>query len=274
MQVRLSRDPHEALGIPGGATAPEIRHAFLTLTKQYHPAKFARMAVDVQKLANEVFLMLRAAHDNLSRPSVTPRQSGPIPTLRATTQPRAANPANGTGGTATVRPPSGPQARAPIAPAVTQPIRPVGVAPTGPRPITPSPPPASRTAPSGPNPTVGRPPAGEALRPGSARVATPAQGFPVVAPAAAPSSDREIAAVLQLIDVGQLAAAKVALESMTARSPGMPRLRALLHYVKGREAQLGKQIDVARVELQDALQIDPDLQLAKTALAELFTRRK
>ena len=45
-------------------------------------------------------------------------------------------------------------------------------------------------------------------------------------------------------------------------------------YARGREAQLDRRLDDARVELQDALDLDPELQLAKTALTELFTRRK
>jgi hypothetical protein len=80
--------------------------------------------------------------------------------------------------------------------------------------------------------------------------------------------------ILELVKLGQLAAARVALETLTAKSPNVPRYQAMLHYARGREAQLAKRVDEARVELQDALQIDPDLALAKTALAELFTRRK
>lgn len=259
MQVRLSRDPHEALGIPGGAGAPEVRNAFLSLTKQFHPAKFARMATDVQKLANEVFLALRAAHDCLSRASVTPKQSGPIPTLR------------------------GPQQRALIMPTstptngtkVTQPLRSISPAtrPSGPwsgQPLENDPararlahrsPPATSRSPSGATPTVARTPLTSTTRP-----APPVAG--------AGDTDRELSPILQLFADGQVAAARVALESLTTRSPTVVRFEALLHYAKGREAQLAKQIDVARVELQDALQLDPELQLAKTALAELFTRRK
>jgi hypothetical protein len=47
-----------------------------------------------------------------------------------------------------------------------------------------------------------------------------------------------------------------------------------MSYARGREAQVGGRVDDARVELQDALELDPELQLAKTALTELFTRRK
>ena len=77
MQDRLARDPSAALGVPAGATVDDVRSAFLELTKQFHPVRFGRMAVDVQKMANEVFLSLRAAHDGLAK--ALRRQSGPIP---------------------------------------------------------------------------------------------------------------------------------------------------------------------------------------------------
>jgi hypothetical protein len=86
--------------------------------------------------------------------------------------------------------------------------------------------------------------------------------------------ERELAPILELIAQQQLPAARVALETLCTRQPQNLKYRALLCYARGREAQLAQRIDEARVELQDALQLDPDLQLAKTALAELFTRRR
>jgi Tfp pilus assembly protein PilF len=87
-------------------------------------------------------------------------------------------------------------------------------------------------------------------------------------------ADRELAGVLEQLQRGQWEAARQTLAALAARAPDVPRYRALLSYARGREAQLAHRLDEARVELQDALQIDPELQLAKTALAELFTRRK
>ena len=70
MQDQLARDPASALGLGAGAAPDEVRAAFLHLTKQFHPVRFGRMALDIQKLSNEVFLALRAAHeiDELVRP--------------------------------------------------------------------------------------------------------------------------------------------------------------------------------------------------------------
>ncbi|MFN0247438.1 MAG: hypothetical protein ACKV2T_11175 [Kofleriaceae bacterium] len=252
MQARLGRDPHEALGLAGSPSAGEIRNAFLTLTKRFHPQKFARMAPDIQRLANEVFLSLRAAHDTLSRPtSASTRKSGPMPTLQSLPRPNGAAP--------------------PVSRAPTPPVMPRGPTASG-----------SGAMPPTPTPHV---PAGQPVRPftNARPAAGPVGARPTPAPTATPAKPATpiataqadpLVPILELIKLGQLPAARIALEALTARSPNVPQYQALLHYARGREAQLSKRVDEARVELQDALQIDPDLALAKTALAELFTRRK
>ncbi|MDX2091114.1 MAG: hypothetical protein SFX73_24855 [Kofleriaceae bacterium] len=368
MQDRLARDPYEALGVAPGAQPVDVRNAFLGLTKTYHPARFARMAVDVQKLANEVFLALRAAQDQLSRPSVnsgpTARRSGPI----AATPPRASSPPltaphgarpsiapqTTSGGGVPVAPsaqasaapasgvpspassaqtapyagtpsatspstrptaPSAPEQRpAPaqrfVSPASTI-TRPYGTTTPPGTPGTPGPsgaspgagasmtgsapaatPPATRTGSTGSIPALSRtstsrigqqgrnpaasptPMAPPTVTPVSNPRVTPATGVPAISNARTPTVDRELAPILELLNQGQFAASRIALETLAARSPDVVRYRALIAYAKGREAQLARRIDEARVELQQALQIDPNLELAKTALAELFTRRK
>src|SRR5688500_6798269 len=109
MQARLARSPYDALNIPAGDAAPEqVRAAFLELTKTYHPAKFARMSPELYKLANEVFLGLRAAYDQLSRPRATQvRQSGPLPFIPAKT------PGQGTAAIPVARPGTQPRANVP-----------------------------------------------------------------------------------------------------------------------------------------------------------------
>jgi curved DNA-binding protein CbpA len=180
MQDRLARDPASALGLVANATADDVRAAFLQLTKQYHPVRFGRMALDIRRLSNEVFLALRAAHDALAKASRRPLPS-----------------------------------------------------------------------------RVGRPH-------GTIRQAG---GDQVVAPV-------DEAAALDLLQRQQWDQARSVLHQLSARDPGSKRIRALMCYARGREAQLDRRVDDARVELQDALELDPDLQLAKTALTELFTRRK
>jgi len=83
-----------------------------------------------------------------------------------------------------------------------------------------------------------------------------------------------LTAILDLVQKGQWESARSALHILTAKAPTVPRYHAMLAYVRGREAQLARRLDEARVELMHALQLDPDLDLAKTALGELFTRRK
>jgi hypothetical protein len=274
MQDRLVRGPIAALGISASATAEDARSAFLQLTKQYHPVRFGRMAVDIQKQAHEVFLALRAAHDSVLR------------TLRRGTGPIAISP--------TPVAISGP-ATAPVS------------APHGAPSPSPSPSPSPHGAPPavsangrggaqalpmrGPRPpgqdAAGAPTAG--LRSGASRpVAAPAVPVAPVGPAASgrtpgvarpagstgPITAQDEAAVVDLLQRQQWNQARSALHQLSARDPGSKRIRALECYARGREAQLDRRLDDARVELQDALDLDPDLQLAKTALTELFTRRK
>src|SRR4051812_2154644 len=87
MQDRLARDPLSPLRITAPPTGGGGRSGFLELTKLYHPVRFGRMAVDIQKLSNEVFLALRAAHDSVTK--VIRRQTGPIATSRAPASPGA-----------------------------------------------------------------------------------------------------------------------------------------------------------------------------------------
>ncbi|MBA2540884.1 MAG: J domain-containing protein, partial [Deltaproteobacteria bacterium] len=89
MQTRLSESPHIALGLPRNASATEIRSAFLQLTKTFHPARFGRMSTEIQRLSNEVFLLLRAAHDALAKPKPTGRANSTTatPTTKTVTRP-------------------------------------------------------------------------------------------------------------------------------------------------------------------------------------------
>lgn len=263
MQDRLARDPAFALGLASNPTVEEVRAAFLRLTKQYHPVRFGRMALDIQRLSNEVFLALRAAHDTLAK--VARRQSGPIMIARTPT-PSA----------------SQLQSQLPV-PSPSLPHSPTGVPPQHARASQPTPPKPVRSLSlndSGERPAV------------QPRTRTPAMGVKVLPsrppgqpPAARPPSpvrqtgslqivSHDEATVVDLLQRQQWNQARSMLHQLLAREPTSKRIRALMSYARGREAQLDGRVDDARVELQDALDLDPDLQLAKTALTELFTRRK
>ena len=292
MQEQLSRDPYEALGLIPSATTSDIRNAFLTKTKQFHPARFGRMSSDVQRLANEVFLALRAAHENIARPTVkspSPRPGGPLPSVA---QRPLTGGASGTGGLRPTPAPAAPPARpanpapAPAGAAIAQqrwgaapPATRPGTMPARPptqpaRTVDPQPP-ARMPTPS-PQPALrgGATPARPGTTPGPGRPGAPAATTPAAPARPGAPIDRELVPIYELFAQHQLTAARAALEAMIQRSPQSTKYRALLSYAKGREAQLDKRIDEARVELHEALQHDPDLQLAKTALAELFTRRR
>ncbi len=281
MQERLLGDPYVALGVPPTATAAEIRTAFLALTKTYHPARFGYMSAELQKLSNEVFLSLRAAHDWIIRPAraaaaARADRSGAFPAARTD---------RGSGPFPAV--PAQKSDRSGVYPAVPAPkddrsgVFPAAPAPKDDRsgvfPAAPGGPAAtSRTTTS----RLSSPSLAPATS--STRTATPPTGVrvgvmrPGIAPAPRPVTvgDRDLASALEQLQRGQWDAARQTLAALVARAPDVPRYRALLAYARGREAQLAHRLDEARVELQDALQIDPELQLAKTALAELFTRRK
>jgi hypothetical protein len=274
MMELLSSDPYAAMGLIPSATASDIRSAFLARTKQFHPARFGRMAPDIQRLANEVFLSLRAVHESLAKPAVkTPRTSGPMPNLgprpigsgassamRPTTGAIPVQPARPPSGQApSLRPPTGPSPSVGGRPG-TQPFRALDQAATQPLATrSPAAPPAAQPMPRS---TVG------------ARAAGPPGSGPRPQPVVGAPGERELAPIYELFAQQQLAAAKVALETLVARTPQSTKYKALLSYAKGRAAQLDKRVDEARVELHEALTLDPDLQLAKTALAELFTRRR
>ena len=263
MQAQLARDPVAALGLVANATTDDVRAAFLQLTKQYHPVRFGRMALDIQRLSNEVFLALRAAHDALAKASRRP--SGPLPlaprgtsSLGSQAQAPMSLPAPASQGAtaASGRPPQ------PVQP--PRPVRTLSSSESGER--APVQPPRTMTPslgvklpvtrPSGPQP-VSRPPL-PGRQTGSHAVVVPA----------------DEATVLELLQRHQWDQARSALHQLSARDPTSKRIRALVCYARGREAQLDRRVDDARVELQDALELDPELQLAKTALTELFTRRK
>jgi hypothetical protein len=312
MQARLAAGPFAVLAVAPTATPAETRSAFLELTKQFHPARFGRMASDVQRLANEVFLGIKAAHDALAKaggwsPRGQPNHAPPAQVtgpasggVRATggrpSQPAPNTPAAGVRVPASSsqpptqplpvsRPAAAPQPATrqttqplPQRPA-TQPVPLVGRVATAPavgggRPVTPSaapqPQPATRSGPATVQPWKPAPASGPARAPTSTAPAPTA-----AAGAGAPFDER--AAIMQVQDLvrkQQWAAARQALQNLAARVPTSTQYKALLAYARGREAQQLGRNDEAILELQRALQLDPNLSLAKTALAEMQSRHK
>ena len=62
------------------------------------------------------------------------------------------------------------------------------------------------------------------------------------------------------------------MHALAVRMPQSKQYRALLCYARGREAHAAGRLDEASREYQQALQLDPDLAMAKQAVAELRRR--
>lgn len=108
--ARFKGPPLAAFGLTAGADVAALRAAFMTLCKRYHPAKYARFAPTTVRLANEVFLVMRRAHDDLAR-----TLSGASTPPRRTATPPTGVPITGVGGVPhrTATPPTGGAERGP-----------------------------------------------------------------------------------------------------------------------------------------------------------------
>jgi len=82
-----------------------------------------------------------------------------------------------------------------------------------------------------------------------------------------------MARVHELIAAKNWSGAHKAASALAVRNPGSRQCRALVCYTRGREAQFAGKGEEAVTELQKALQLDPELVQAKTALSELLKRR-
>jgi hypothetical protein len=238
MQGRISLGPYRALGVDEGATPEQLRAAFLSLTKTFHPARFGRMAVEVQKLSTEVFLGIKGAHETL-------RKSIGAPARPQTNAPNAAPIANGTGRFA--RSASPPPERTTTG----------KVPPLGPRQATPA--------------------FGVTIVPrttGQIPTTTPAVAAPIAAPASAVvrDDDPDYKKMLVAVAAKQWAEAAQLLVKLRARDSISKRFKALQCYVRGFEAATAGNRAAAVADFERALQFEPDLPEAKSALAELHRR--
>jgi hypothetical protein len=294
MQVRLSHGPHSALGIDHQNLTPQVvRTAFLNLTKQFHPARFGRLSNELQRMSNEVFLGIKSAHETLLRGLGTPlrgrlanpsNQSGGLQTPMADgtkPQPRATSPASG------APQPAIPRTLTPTKHGVgmtTGKTPPFGTRVTAQRPGTPPQTPPVHPPTSPPTVRVGAP----LQRPTTPRIGSPpipvampdqdtqrgtGNFAPLAKPAPAFDERAELQLVLDALAAKQWGQAKGLLNGLAARVPASKQYRALIAYTRGREAQAANRGEDAVQEFQRALQLDPDLQQAKSAMGELLRRR-
>lgn len=66
--------PSAVLRLTQDAGTTTARAAFLSMVKEFHPHRFAREPMEVQKLANEIFLLIKAAYDSLCVEPQPPRR--------------------------------------------------------------------------------------------------------------------------------------------------------------------------------------------------------
>ena len=87
--------------------------------------------------------------------------------------------------------------------------------------------------------------------------------------AGALDEESELRNAMALVDNKDWTAARAAFHALAAKVPQSRRYRALLCYVRGRETQALGRNDDALLEFQRALQLDPDLEVAKGAIREV-----
>jgi hypothetical protein len=145
-------------------------------------------------------------------------------------------------------------------PVQARPPTPTGDIPSTPRPTSsqgiprPATPPAQRTPP----PEIIQPPT---VRYGAAQSSSTMKQVS--------NEDAEVQHAMSLLSSNDWTGARLAFHALAAKQPQARQYRALLCYARGRETQATGRPDDAAMEFQRALQLDPDLELAKVALREL-----
>lgn len=198
------------------------------------------------------------------RPATPPPRAGtPQPSTRPS-QPVIAQPRTVTPSEITrpgVLPPTVPRPTGPVRGqtpplGVPRPTTPVNAArPTTPRPSTPS----------------SAPPRPVDFNPGTIRYSGVQPAPKPVTPAF--DERHALRESLMMLNEKKWSDARQALHQLAAKVPQSKNYRALLSYARGREAHAAGKPDEAQLEYQRALQLDPDLDLAKQAIAELAGRR-
>jgi hypothetical protein len=155
--------PFEVLGVAAEASIAEVRASFLALTKRLHPNRFARRDPSILRLANEIFLLVRAAYEKARAPRVPSEVSRSID-MKPVSRRELAATAKVTPRDPPSQPPGRPRTASPSNPPSSAPA--VGTVVPGAAPIT------GRT--SGPSQPPGQP----AATPGRARESSPPAAQP------------------------------------------------------------------------------------------------
>jgi curved DNA-binding protein CbpA len=240
-------DPFKTLEVPVQVDGEGVRRAFLALTKKFHPNRFALEPASTRDLANEVFLLIRRAYDQLADDEKRKQWRDRIAPARPVT----------TVGT----PPA--------------PARPSGIVPT-----VPSVPAVSASARS-PAATTGRVATVPGAGPPPAAGGTPRR--PITAAGLGGASPQEVQAMLEaartrtqrfedalaLLGRGKYREAREALYKIAMEDPQSKRYRVQLHHAWGLEHLADGKLAEAQRELERALGMEPESAEIKAALAKL-----
>jgi tetratricopeptide (TPR) repeat protein len=230
---RLGRvDPFEALGLEYEANEADIRRAFLTATKVFHPNRFARRDREVLRVANEVYLRVKQAYQAIEQPEPRSRVLAKL--------------GKGSASQKTVG-----------APAPPSPDRTRAVGTSPPEPATG---PAPRAASESPAPAPARPPV---------RRETTAADVAQQVLDRQRGARLELDQAKQLLLDGQLEQARRRIHAIAAEHPSIKLFRAWLHYAIGRQREAEKQPERARTEYRRALELDDTFEEAARAMGRL-----
>lgn len=81
--------PSEVLGVPVGASRDQVKKAYLTLVRRFHPDSLAGAPAEVRRATDAVFLRLGAAYESLLSAAKRMEESAPLPREQATAAPVA-----------------------------------------------------------------------------------------------------------------------------------------------------------------------------------------
>jgi hypothetical protein len=264
----------EVLGVPPHASGEAVRAAFISLTKKFHPNRFARESPEVLDLSTEIFLLVRRAYgaisDDAKRQALREKMMGVL--VPPTSPPQGAKPQT--------QPPAGPRPQtSPPAAAKPQTQPPVGPRPEAApmaRPATtppaPRPPSAAASPPAATPPAPHKPlvmPLGGPPPPTAARAAGTQPPRATNPPD--PKKAAEVKALLdaaktrqirldqgnRMLREGRWSQAREIFKQLAAEDPQSRKVRQRYQLALGLEHRAEKRFDEAVRELERALSLDP-----------------
>lgn len=261
----------EILGLPTTAAGDAVRQAFLDATKRHHPNRYAREPQETRELANEVFLLIRAAYEQLFDDGKRRLLLDKLAGRRVTaSMPVATTPAPPPGKPLPVPPAAQPRPTPAGIPAVAAP-RPTAppMRPTAP-PMRPTAPPMRPTAPPGDTPADRRAfPESRQVAPVN-RSAADVNALLEQAKTRTKRYDDAHTALIQ----GRYREAREAFFKLASEDPQMRKYRVSLHLAWGLEHRAAGKAEDAQRELERALALDPENTDAAEALRKIEADKK